>query len=151
VTAPAQATCPDLNTQPADEKSTTPDEMWYLRYRDRQGQWCKAKVSAQQITQRLRDGKLSPQAEASQRPQGAFVALEKLPLFREAAAARAKAKKPPKRRKEPDYVATAPLAAAASDSAVLATPQRGWLVLCLTLSLAVLTAIMVLFILFRPT
>jgi eukaryotic-like serine/threonine-protein kinase len=152
VTAPAQATSPDLNHQPADEKAT-PDEMWYLRYRDRQGQWCKAKVSVQQITQRLREGKLSAQAEASQRPQGAFVSLEKLPLFHEAAA-RARAKKPPRRRKEPRFADESLPAAASSpgdSSAVLATPQRGWLIVCLTMSLAILTAIIVLFVLFRPT
>jgi serine/threonine-protein kinase len=73
LTSPAQPTCPDLqmHRESANGSAAQP-EFWYLRYRDRQGQLCKAKRTAEQICQRVRDGKLPPTAEASRLPQGSF-------------------------------------------------------------------------------
>ena len=66
-------------------------DVWYLRYRNRKGQWCKAKATTPQIVQRLRDGKLSRADEACHDAQGDFRSLGDYPEFR-AAAARARAR-----------------------------------------------------------
>src|SRR5204863_3129410 len=57
----AQPTAMDLRAQDATAPSARalgdPD-IWYLRYRDRNGQSCKARATTQQIARRLREGKL---------------------------------------------------------------------------------------------
>jgi serine/threonine protein kinase len=97
--APAQATSPDLQRPPLSPPSPAAPaqpEVWYLRYHDRKGQLCKAKATTSQVMQRLSEGKLSPQTEASRKPQGEFQALAEHPEFEEVIQAqRKKAKKLP--------------------------------------------------------
>lgn len=82
----AQATCPDLNVPDnhVDNKTSPPADFWYLRFRDRRGQWSKVKATTPQIIKRIEEGRLSPRAEAARQPQGDFVALNQLPEFKEA-------------------------------------------------------------------
>jgi serine/threonine-protein kinase len=76
LTTPAQPTSPDLRLTPEMPGNAMPrPTYWYLRYRDRHGQWCKAKATAEQVRQRLRDGKLSADAEGCRKPQGEFLPL----------------------------------------------------------------------------
>src|SRR5207245_2569310 len=87
LTAPAQVTSPDLQA-PAhaargDRANDNPD-VWYLRYRDRQGQWCKARATTRQVLQRLGEGVLSVEAQAAHQPQGEFKALGGFHEFRQA-------------------------------------------------------------------
>jgi serine/threonine protein kinase len=70
--APA-ATCPDL--RPGVDRPHPEDQTWYLRYQDRHGQTCQTKLTLGQVTQKLRDGKFSPQIEAARFPQGNFQPL----------------------------------------------------------------------------
>jgi serine/threonine-protein kinase len=77
LTSAAQPTSPDLRQQREAVRPPprgNPD-LWYLRYRDRNGQWCKARATTAEILQRLRDGKLPRDAEASREAQGGYKAL----------------------------------------------------------------------------
>lgn len=87
LTAAVQVTCLDTRQEalgaetPAEE---TKAEFWFLRYQDRQGQLCKARLTAPQVTQRLREGKLSPKTEASRTPQGEYSPLATFAEFKSA-------------------------------------------------------------------
>jgi hypothetical protein len=100
LTAPAQPTSPDLqlgsnpNVPKADRVLENPD-VWYLRYRDRKGQWCKARATTRQVLQRLGEGVLSVEAQAAHLPQGDFRPLAGYDEFRLAVS---KAQRLPKRR-----------------------------------------------------
>jgi hypothetical protein len=121
--------------------------------RDRRGQWCKVKANLDQIITRIREGKLSGQAEASQRPQGQFLPLKKLRPFQETLATKALTKTKTKRRKNGPILKEplpAPIAAVASEPAILPPGQRGWMIVCLTVSLAILAGIMTWLFYFRP-
>jgi serine/threonine-protein kinase len=89
LTAPAQPTSPDLqmpaNAARPERDGENPD-IWYVRYRDRQGHWCKARATTRQVLQRLGDGVLSTEAQASHQPQGDFRALRGYDEFRLAVA-----------------------------------------------------------------
>src|SRR5262249_39068138 len=50
-------------------------EVWYLRRRDRKGQWRKAKLPAREIARYLREGRMPAGVEASPQPQGEFRSL----------------------------------------------------------------------------
>jgi serine/threonine-protein kinase len=97
LTAPAQPTCPDLQTRPREQaqpsRNGNPD-LWYLRYKDRHGQWCKARATTQQVVQRLRQGQVPAEVEASHQSQSGFRPLAAYPEFREAIA-QARRKKAP--------------------------------------------------------
>jgi serine/threonine-protein kinase len=124
----AQPTCPDLSAQAAAAAPAASGEgMWYLRYRDRQGRWCKAKATTRQVEQRLRDGKLARAVEACREAQGEFRPLVEYPEFRAAAAqARARA-----RQRGP---AEGPPGEA--PAAALPLPTRWWLLVGLGIGLA---------------
>jgi serine/threonine protein kinase len=96
LTAPAQPTAPDLSRAlPKLPPAASPDnaDVWYLRYRDRSGQWCKAKASTRQVLQRLRDGRMPREVEASHSPKAKFQPLAAFPEFREAVASHRKRRK----------------------------------------------------------
>jgi serine/threonine-protein kinase len=79
-----QPTVLDVNTvnTPRSTPPSDPD-IWYLRYRNEEGRWRKARASAEQIRQRLQEGRLSPAMEACQNPQGEFRPLASYPEFRQ--------------------------------------------------------------------
>src|SRR5262249_20942610 len=61
LTRPAQPTAPDLDKSLRKQRSPGQDanpDLWYLRYRDSKGQWCKAKTTTRQVLQRLREGRM---------------------------------------------------------------------------------------------
>jgi serine/threonine-protein kinase len=58
---------------------------WFLRYRNRDGQWCKSKMTTQEVLARLTEGKLKLTVEASPHSQGEFRALGTYDEFRHAA------------------------------------------------------------------
>jgi serine/threonine-protein kinase len=90
LTEPTQPTVQDLRMRHA-EKLARPAGMWFVRYRDRRGQWCKGRASEQQIRERIRAGRMPAYVEASQQTQGPFHPLTGIPEFRddwESAAAR---------------------------------------------------------------
>ena len=49
--------------------------IWYLRYRDNAGRWCKAKATTDQVLRRLREGRFSGNVEASHHHGGEFQPL----------------------------------------------------------------------------
>lgn len=80
----AQATSLDVrHGGRAQAAAESEERLWYVRYRDRRGQICKAKATREQIVQRMRQGKLPPQTEAAREPQGRFRTLNAIPEFRE--------------------------------------------------------------------
>jgi serine/threonine-protein kinase len=68
----AQPTSVDVNAAPPADKVPEVVGFWYLRFKDRQGRPCKAKLTQAQVLQRLREGKLSARVEAARSPQGEF-------------------------------------------------------------------------------
>jgi serine/threonine-protein kinase len=77
--SPAQATVPDLRGLAGKATDNGNPDVWYLRYQDPKGRWCKAKATTQQIVQRLRKGILPEGAEACHEPQGEFRPLAAYP------------------------------------------------------------------------
>jgi serine/threonine-protein kinase len=87
LTTAAQPTSVDVNAAPADGGKVAPATgFWYLRFKDRHGRLCKAKLTQAQVLRRLREGKLSPRVEAARSPNGAFRPLASYADFREAGA-----------------------------------------------------------------
>jgi serine/threonine-protein kinase len=66
-------------------KKTTPgrSSIWYLRYQDRSGRWCKTKATTKQLLRRLASGRMPASAAASLTPRGQFRPLSAFPVFRE--------------------------------------------------------------------
>src|SRR5207244_2042670 len=154
LTAPAQPTIAEMNVPDNDraDGGAADPELWYLRYRDRHGRWCKAKATVTQIVERLKGGKLGPDSEASRAPQGEFQPLDHFEPFKQAVldgavATKARAgKKKRKAAREP--LPTPPVRV--GDSAVLA-PPRNWLILGMAMSLAVLVVIVIVCLILRPS
>jgi serine/threonine-protein kinase len=138
LTAPAQPTYPDLQSRPKEpappSRNGNPD-LWYLRYKDRHGQWCKARATSQQVVQRLRQGQIPTEVEASHQSQGEFRPLAAFAEFREAIA-QARRKKPQEQPPAPPREAPNP----ASDheaSAKLLGWGQWWVLLAVLLGLGV--------------
>jgi serine/threonine protein kinase len=79
------ATSLDVNGPPKANGSTAEPERdtWYLRYR-RDGRWCKARATTEQVRRRLHKGKLNGDAEAAREPRGPFLPLREQDEFRDA-------------------------------------------------------------------
>src|SRR5262249_41454464 len=95
--SPAQPTAPDLDSA-VRKKGAAGEEpdpnLWYLRDREARGNGCKARATTRQVLQRLREGRMPREVEASHHPQEQFQPLAALPEFREAASALGKRRKP---------------------------------------------------------
>ena len=88
LTSSVQPTRLDLNAPSSRQHLTAGDpEVWYLRYRNTEGQWRKARLTTQQVRKRLNEGRMPPSVEASRQRQGEFRPLRSLPEFRAFAAA----------------------------------------------------------------
>jgi hypothetical protein len=97
LTAPAEPTRPDLAAAPVANGTAESDDpnVWYLRYRNREGKWCKARLTTTQVMQRVREGRLNPAGvEACHQSQGEFRPLAAFAEFREAVVAQAARKRP---------------------------------------------------------
>lgn len=57
--------------------------VWYLRYQDRRGRWCKTKATTKQLMRRLANGRMPASVTASLEPRGQFRPLSTFPVFRE--------------------------------------------------------------------
>jgi serine/threonine-protein kinase len=97
VTAPAQPTAPDLQVPDSEARSELrkgkPD-IWYLRYRDQSGRWCKAKATTQQVLQRLGERRFPADIEGGHHHNGEFQPLGEFAEFRSAVLEAAKGRKP---------------------------------------------------------
>jgi len=94
--APAQPTAPDLQVpqrEPRTETRNGQPDIWYLRYRDNGGRWCKAKATTDQVLKRLRDRRFSGNVEASHDHSGEFQPLTSFAEFATVVAETAKARK----------------------------------------------------------
>jgi eukaryotic-like serine/threonine-protein kinase len=89
LTAPAQATALDLHVpqpEPRAEPRNGQPDMWYLRYRDNAGRWCKAKATTEQVLRRVRERRFSGNVEASHDHSGEFKPLGSFAEFAKAIA-----------------------------------------------------------------
>jgi hypothetical protein len=68
--------------RPGVDRPREQDQFWYLRYQDRQGKPCQAKLTLRQVLKKLREGKFSPQIEAARSSQGTFEPLASYDEFR---------------------------------------------------------------------
>jgi serine/threonine-protein kinase len=83
LTEPTQPTALDLARRTAERKAGLA-EVWFVRYRDDAGQWCKGRASGAQICQRIGAGGMPTQIEASRDARGPFRPLRRIAEFREA-------------------------------------------------------------------
>jgi serine/threonine-protein kinase len=60
--------------------------IWYLRYQDPTGRWCKTKATTRELMRRLSSGRMPAHVQASAQPRGQFRPLASYPEFRESAA-----------------------------------------------------------------
>ncbi|HXG08477.1 MAG TPA: serine/threonine-protein kinase [Gemmataceae bacterium] len=86
-----QATRPDLE---APQRKRAAEDVWRLRYRDRQGRWCRIRVTTPQLLQRLREGRLPAEAEICRSGQDTFRPVSAYPEFYEVIAVRESHRKP---------------------------------------------------------
>jgi serine/threonine-protein kinase len=92
--APAQPTQPDLQSQMQKEVAANGNpEVWYLRFRNREGQWCKTKMTMAQVLERLGQGRFGPEVEACREARGEFRPLADYPEFRAAVPAKPRSSK----------------------------------------------------------
>jgi hypothetical protein len=97
LTAPAQATALDMHVpqrEPRGEARNGQPDIWYLRYRDHGGRWCKAKATTEQVLKRLRERRLSSNVEASHDHSGEFKPLGSFAEFASAFTENGKLRKP---------------------------------------------------------
>lgn len=95
----SQPTQPDLQMPPRKKAAEPEGDVWRLRYRDRQGRWCRVRITTAQLLQRLREGRLPADAEVCRPGQDAFHPVSTYPEFYEVHPVRdgqAKPKRPPR-------------------------------------------------------
>jgi serine/threonine-protein kinase len=88
----SEPTRPDL--QAAESKPSEPPidpEVWYLRYEEGDGKWCKTKATTAEIVERIRTGKARGTDQVCHRALGAFQPLSEWPVFARALAEREEA------------------------------------------------------------
>jgi serine/threonine-protein kinase len=100
LTAPSEATQLDLEAsrkKPAvvSRQEVDGNAIWFVRYRDPQGNWGKTKGTSKQILDHLRDGRLPKDVQAARQAQGEFKPLSTIPEFRDAVNLAAGVSKPP--------------------------------------------------------
>jgi eukaryotic-like serine/threonine-protein kinase len=88
MTSSAQPTVPDLAgivAPPAEANGAAngKGDVWYLRRRDREGNWRTAKTTTRQVLRYLRAGRLRSRVEASRSADGEFRSLDSYPQFRD--------------------------------------------------------------------
>jgi serine/threonine-protein kinase len=81
LTSPIEATRPDMRVAPAPQKKAAQEPTWLVRYRDSNGNLCKAKATMAEIIDRLRVGTIPIEAEAARIDQKRFRSLAKWPEF----------------------------------------------------------------------
>lgn len=85
------SSCTEGDNQPTalDRNSPLPSNsrsaVWYLRYQDPSGRWCKTKATTKQLMRRLHTGRMPISVKACLQPRGQFRPLTAYPLFRETA------------------------------------------------------------------
>jgi serine/threonine-protein kinase len=93
----AQPTVPDLSSvvPPAatNGKVNGKSDVWYLRRKDREGNWRTAKATTRQVLRHLRAGRLRSRVEASRTAEGVFRSLDAYPQFRDVKPAKPRRKK----------------------------------------------------------
>jgi hypothetical protein len=88
LSSPAQQTRPDLEVCEPVPLNGTPvaadgpvEDLWLLRYRNRSGRLCKARLRTAEVLDRLRAGRLPAGVEAKRAPSGQFHSLRSFTEF----------------------------------------------------------------------
>jgi serine/threonine-protein kinase len=83
---PAQPTQLDLQSQlNRKPNGNGPADIWFVRFRNSEGQWIKTKLTARQVMERLQAGRLGKEVEVARQASGDFRPLADFPEFHEAA------------------------------------------------------------------
>ncbi len=145
---PAQPTQLDLQSQlnRKPEDNGRPD-IWFVRFRNREGQWIKTKLAAPQVVERLQEGRFGSEVEVARQASGEFRPLAEFPEFREAAEQWAR-RSPLPSLPEPAGDTSRPAAAAADDASDRPAGGLPW-VLVATLLLGLTVVALLAFMLFR--
>ncbi len=114
--ASTEATRADLSgvAATADAAPVVRPDLWFLRYKGKDGTWRKVRATTKQVVDRLRQGKVPPGFEACREDQGDFRLLAAFPEFRSHL---------PKRRPAPR---ARPLPPAEDEKVVPAPRRRLW-------------------------
>jgi len=104
----AEPTRMDVSAAAAAAQAGATADLWYLRYRGKDGNWRKVRAKTQQIVEGLRAGKLPAGIEACREDQGDFRPLRDYPEFR-ALAGRLRRRAPLKPRPKPDVPVAEPV------------------------------------------
>ncbi len=145
---PAQPTQLDLQSQlnRKPEDNGRPD-IWFVRFRNREGQWIKTKLAAPQVVERLQEGRFGSEVEVARQASGEFRPLAEFPEFREAAEQWAR-RSPLPSLPEPAGDTSRPAAAAEDDASDRPAGGLPW-VLVATLLLGLTVVALLAFMLFR--
>jgi serine/threonine-protein kinase len=134
----AEATRPDLSgiAGTAGDTPLSRPDLWYLRYRGKDGNMHKVRATTAQIVRRLREGKVPPGFEACREDNGDFRPLGEYPEFRPHM---------PRRRR----AVSSPRVAEPVEVTVVAPPpeRRPWALVGVGVALLVVAALAVLFLL----
>jgi serine/threonine-protein kinase len=83
---PAQPTVPNTNGPVQRPRAPRPNpDIWYLRYRNEEGRWRRARLTTQQVRRRLAEGRFVPTVEGSHELRGEYHPLRFFKEFRQTA------------------------------------------------------------------
>jgi hypothetical protein len=100
--------------QPAMPSENGDPDTWVLRFRNRDGQLTKRKMTSRQIVDGLLDNRIGIQVEAAKQPRGEFSPLSTYPEFRDVVAKRHTSAQSQARRDKSSDVANQPKVAPAA-------------------------------------
>jgi serine/threonine-protein kinase len=86
LSAANQATLPNLEVPPS-KRPAEGAAGWRIRYKDRQGRWCRTQLATAQLVQRLREGRLPAGAEVCRQGEDTFRPASAFPELRDLARA----------------------------------------------------------------
>ncbi len=93
---PSQPTQLDLQSQlNRKPNGNGPPDIWFVRFRNREGQWIKTKLTTRQVVERLEEGRLGNEVEVARQASGDFRPLVDFPEFHDAADQLARRSAPP--------------------------------------------------------
>jgi serine/threonine-protein kinase len=105
LSSPAQPTRLDLKSQPNSGTVGKGDAgVWVLRYRNKEGVWCKTKMTTEQVLTRLSEGRLPAHVEAARHSHGEFRLLASFPEFKNVCPPAPRRRVRPEQRKAPDVM-----------------------------------------------
>jgi hypothetical protein len=127
LTAAMQATAMELRSSGDTPAETHP---WFVRYKDKQGQWRKVKMSVSQIIRRFQEGKFSAEIEVSPHANGDFRPILAFSEFQDLASDLMRTKTPEESSEKP------------FDEEFVPTAKKPWLMMSLLTGMALVLMVL---------